>query len=160
MKEFQRFEIFWLRKEILENDCPLKFVHFVSLYEEVVVMWNWSPAVSSQMTGKWYLLNVASKCSYLMTHGTAVEPTVMTLTFSPDSDKTLLVSTKTRRQVQQATVHYECSSQRVSSVPCFISRWSKSAVYHSHLPGVNGCMWIPLEEREEETQQLWNFRLT
>ncbi|KAM9839681.1 complement component C8 gamma chain [Aulostomus maculatus] len=53
-----------------------------------------------QMTGTWYLLNTASKCSYLMNHGTKVEPTVMTLTFSPESDETLLVSTKTRHNHQ------------------------------------------------------------
>ncbi|XP_061878006.1 complement component C8 gamma chain [Entelurus aequoreus] len=53
-----------------------------------------------QMTGTWYLLNTASKCSYLMDHGTKVEPTVMTLTFSPTSAQTLLVSTKTRHNHQ------------------------------------------------------------
>lgn len=42
-----------------------------------------------QMLGTWYLLNTASKCSYLIQHGTKVEPTVMTLTRSPDSDSTL-----------------------------------------------------------------------
>ncbi|KAM8823776.1 complement component C8 gamma chain [Spinachia spinachia] len=51
-----------------------------------------------QMTGKWYLLNTASKCSYLMNHGTRVEPTVMKLTHS--SDQTLSVSTKTRHNNQ------------------------------------------------------------
>ncbi|XP_029005306.1 complement component C8 gamma chain [Betta splendens] len=53
-----------------------------------------------KMTGKWYLLNTASKCSYLMTHGTAVEPTVITLTYSPSATDTLSVSTKTRRDHQ------------------------------------------------------------
>ncbi|KAK5850194.1 hypothetical protein PBY51_014463 [Eleginops maclovinus] len=53
-----------------------------------------------QMTGTWYLLNMASKCSYLINHGTKVEPTVMTLTRSPDSDQTLSVSTKTRHNHQ------------------------------------------------------------
>lgn len=48
-----------------------------------------------QMTGKWYLLNTASKCSYLMKHGSKVEPTVMTLT--GPSDQILSVSTKTRQ---------------------------------------------------------------
>ncbi|KAA8580865.1 hypothetical protein FQN60_013823 [Etheostoma spectabile] len=51
-----------------------------------------------QMAGTWYLLNTASKCSYLMTHGTKVEPTVMTLTHS--SAQTLSVSTKTRHNHQ------------------------------------------------------------
>ncbi|KAL6097968.1 c8g [Pungitius sinensis] len=51
-----------------------------------------------QMTGKWYLLNTASKCTYLMNHGTRVEPTVMMLTHSPD--RTLSVSTKTRHSNQ------------------------------------------------------------
>ncbi|XP_035508925.1 complement component C8 gamma chain [Morone saxatilis] len=51
-----------------------------------------------QMTGTWYLLNTASKCSYLIKHGTQVEPTVMTLTNSPD--QTLSVSTKTRHNHQ------------------------------------------------------------
>ncbi|XP_078137017.1 complement component C8 gamma chain isoform X2 [Sander vitreus] len=50
------------------------------------------------MAGTWYLLNTASKCSYLMTHGTKVEPTVMILTHS--SDTTLSVSTKTRHDHQ------------------------------------------------------------
>ncbi|XP_068160536.1 complement component C8 gamma chain [Antennarius striatus] len=49
-----------------------------------------------RMTGTWYLLNTASKCSYLINHGTKVEPTVMTLTHSSASDQTLSVSTKTR----------------------------------------------------------------
>uniref|UniRef100_A0A3B5LKX7 Complement component 8, gamma polypeptide n=1 Tax=Xiphophorus couchianus TaxID=32473 RepID=A0A3B5LKX7_9TELE len=51
-----------------------------------------------QITGKWYLLNTASKCSYLIKHGTKVEPTVMTLT--GPSDQTLSVSTKTRHNHQ------------------------------------------------------------
>ncbi|KAK9527862.1 hypothetical protein VZT92_014387 [Zoarces viviparus] len=51
-----------------------------------------------QMTGTWFLLITASKCSYLINHGTQVEPTVMTLTHS--SDQTLSVSTKTRRNHQ------------------------------------------------------------
>lgn len=50
-----------------------------------------------QMTGTWYLLNTASKCSYLINHGTKVEPTVMSLSRSSDSDQTLSVSTKTRQ---------------------------------------------------------------
>ncbi|XP_039983511.1 complement component C8 gamma chain isoform X3 [Xiphias gladius] len=49
-----------------------------------------------QMTGTWHLLNTASKCSYLINHGTKVEPTVMTLTRSSASDQTLSVSSKTR----------------------------------------------------------------
>ncbi|XP_068604227.1 complement component C8 gamma chain [Brachionichthys hirsutus] len=49
-----------------------------------------------RMTGTWYLLNTASKCAYLMNHGTKVEPTVMTLTHHSASDQTLSVSTKTR----------------------------------------------------------------
>ncbi|XP_029978953.1 complement component C8 gamma chain [Sphaeramia orbicularis] len=49
-----------------------------------------------QMTGRWYLLNTASKCSYLIKHGTKVEPTVMTLTLPSSSNQTLSVSTKTR----------------------------------------------------------------
>ncbi|XP_074478231.1 complement component C8 gamma chain [Sebastes fasciatus] len=53
-----------------------------------------------QMTGTWYLLNTASKCSYLINHGTKVEPTVMTLTRSTASDQTLSVSTKTRHNHQ------------------------------------------------------------
>ncbi|KAM9826952.1 complement component C8 gamma chain [Neosynchiropus ocellatus] len=50
-----------------------------------------------QMTGTWYLLNVASKCLHLINHGTKVEPTVMTLTLQ---DQTMLVSTKTRHNHQ------------------------------------------------------------
>ncbi|KAM9337220.1 complement component C8 gamma chain [Symphorus nematophorus] len=53
-----------------------------------------------RMTGTWYLLNTASKCSYLINHGSAVEPTVMTITRSPDSDQTLSISTKTRHNHQ------------------------------------------------------------
>ncbi|XP_057680849.1 complement component C8 gamma chain [Corythoichthys intestinalis] len=53
-----------------------------------------------QMTGTWYLLNMASKCSYLINHGTKVEPTLMTLTMSPTSDQSLLVNTKTRHNHQ------------------------------------------------------------
>ncbi|XP_054478948.1 complement component C8 gamma chain [Anoplopoma fimbria] len=61
-----------------------------------------SPAAQNiniqQMAGTWYLLNTASKCSYLMNHGTKVEPTVMTLSLS--TDQTLSVSTKTRHSHQ------------------------------------------------------------
>ncbi|XP_077364894.1 complement component C8 gamma chain [Festucalex cinctus] len=53
-----------------------------------------------QMTGTWYLLNTASKCSFLINHGTKVEPTVMTLTLPTTSDQSLLVSTKTRHNYQ------------------------------------------------------------
>nr|XP_015810854.2 complement component C8 gamma chain [Nothobranchius furzeri] len=53
-----------------------------------------------RMTGTWYLLNAASKCSYLITRGTSVEPTVITLTGPSDSDQTLSVSTKTRHNHQ------------------------------------------------------------
>ncbi|XP_041670450.1 complement component C8 gamma chain [Cheilinus undulatus] len=53
-----------------------------------------------RMTGRWYLLNTASKCSYLINHGTRVEPTVMTLTLSSSSDPTMSVSTKTRHNHQ------------------------------------------------------------
>lgn len=53
-----------------------------------------------RMTGKWYLLNTASKCVHLINHGTKVEPTVMTLTRSSSSDQTLSVSTKTRHNHQ------------------------------------------------------------
>nr|AIN76758.1 complement component 8 gamma subunit [Oplegnathus fasciatus] len=53
-----------------------------------------------RMTGIWYLLNTASKCSYLINHGTQVEPTVMNLTRSSASDQTLSVSTKTRHNHQ------------------------------------------------------------
>lgn len=49
-----------------------------------------------QMTGRWYLLNTASKCSYLINHGTKVEPTVMTLTLPSSSSQALSVSTRTR----------------------------------------------------------------
>ncbi|TNN34147.1 Complement component C8 gamma chain [Liparis tanakae] len=54
--------------------------------------------LSLLMTGTWYLLNTASKCSHLMNHGMKVEPTVVTLTLSPE--QTLSVSTKTRRNHQ------------------------------------------------------------
>uniref|UniRef100_A0A672GT86 Complement component 8, gamma polypeptide n=1 Tax=Salarias fasciatus TaxID=181472 RepID=A0A672GT86_SALFA len=53
-----------------------------------------------RMTGTWYLLITASKCSFLINHGTKVEPTVMTLTFSSESDQKLSVSTKTRHNHQ------------------------------------------------------------
>ncbi|CAF97962.1 unnamed protein product [Tetraodon nigroviridis] len=51
-----------------------------------------------RMMGTWFLLITASKCSYLINHGTKVEPTVMTLARS--SDHTLSVSTKTRHNHQ------------------------------------------------------------
>uniref|UniRef100_A0A3B4TG85 Complement component 8, gamma polypeptide n=1 Tax=Seriola dumerili TaxID=41447 RepID=A0A3B4TG85_SERDU len=50
----------------------------------------------NRMTGVWYLLNVASKCSYLMNHGTRAEPTHIEITCPLACDKTLFVSTKTR----------------------------------------------------------------
>ncbi|KAE8279970.1 Complement component C8 gamma chain Precursor [Larimichthys crocea] len=53
-----------------------------------------------RMTGIWYLLNTASKCSYLINHGTKVEPTVMNLTRPADSSQTLSVSIKTRHNHQ------------------------------------------------------------
>lgn len=53
-----------------------------------------------RMTGTWYLLNTASKCSHLIHHGTKVEPTVMTLTRPSASDQTLSVSIKTRHNHQ------------------------------------------------------------
>lgn len=53
-----------------------------------------------QMMGTWYLLITASKCPYLIKHGTKVEPTVMTLTASSTSDSTISVSTKTRHNHQ------------------------------------------------------------
>ncbi|XP_013863898.1 complement component C8 gamma chain [Austrofundulus limnaeus] len=53
-----------------------------------------------QMMGTWFLLNTASKCSYLIKHGTSVEPTVMMLTRHEASDQTLSVSTKTRQNHQ------------------------------------------------------------
>ncbi|KAF7668130.1 hypothetical protein LDENG_00031110 [Lucifuga dentata] len=53
-----------------------------------------------QMGGTWFLLNSASKCSFLIQHGTKVEPTVITLTPSSPSDQTLSVSTKTRHNHQ------------------------------------------------------------
>ncbi|CAN9506161.1 unnamed protein product [Ophioblennius macclurei] len=65
-----------------------------------------------RMTGIWYLLNTASKCSYLIKHGTKVEPTVMNLTFSSVSDQTLSVSTKTRHNHQcwEILQHYDLTS--------------------------------------------------
>ncbi|KAK2859367.1 hypothetical protein Q5P01_003987 [Channa striata] len=53
-----------------------------------------------QMTGRWYLLNSASKCTYLINHGTKVEPTVINLTYSITSNQTVSVSTKTRHNHQ------------------------------------------------------------
>ncbi|KAM3593464.1 uncharacterized protein V6R79_013458 [Siganus canaliculatus] len=53
-----------------------------------------------RITGTWYLLNTASKCSYLINHGSKAEPTVITLTHSSNSDQTLSVSTKTRHDHQ------------------------------------------------------------
>uniref|UniRef100_A0A3Q0QU56 Complement component 8, gamma polypeptide n=1 Tax=Amphilophus citrinellus TaxID=61819 RepID=A0A3Q0QU56_AMPCI len=53
-----------------------------------------------RMLGRWYLLNSASKCSYLINHGTKVEPTVMTITRTPTSNEMLSVSTKTRHNHQ------------------------------------------------------------
>ncbi|CAI5673433.1 complement component C8 gamma chain [Oreochromis niloticus] len=53
-----------------------------------------------RMLGTWYLLNTASKCSYLINHGTKVEPTVITITRTATSNETLSVSTKTRHNHQ------------------------------------------------------------
>ncbi|XP_074549606.1 complement component C8 gamma chain [Halichoeres trimaculatus] len=64
-----------------------------------------------RMTGRWYLLNTASKCSFLMNHGTKVEATVMTLTAA---DQQLSVSTKTRH-------NHQC--------------WEILQVYHLSTPG-------------------------
>ncbi|XP_076014235.1 complement component C8 gamma chain [Genypterus blacodes] len=49
-----------------------------------------------QMGGTWFLLNSASKCSYLMKHGTKVEPTVISLTPPSGPVQTVAISTKTR----------------------------------------------------------------
>uniref|UniRef100_A0A667X9D1 Complement component 8, gamma polypeptide n=1 Tax=Myripristis murdjan TaxID=586833 RepID=A0A667X9D1_9TELE len=53
-----------------------------------------------QMGGTWYLLTSASKCSYLMKHGTKVEPTVMILSTPSTPNGPLSVSTKTRHNHQ------------------------------------------------------------
>lgn len=55
-----------------------------------------------QMTGTWFLLNTASKCSFLIRHGSKVEPTLIRLTYSAASNRTLSVSTKTRQYVKFA----------------------------------------------------------
>ncbi|XP_073344815.1 complement component C8 gamma chain [Pagrus major] len=70
-----------------------------------------------RMTGVWYLLNTASKCSYLINHGTSVEPTVMNLTRSLDSDQILSVSTKTRHNHQCweiLQVYHKSTSSRLT----------------------------------------------
>ncbi|XP_072234184.1 complement component C8 gamma chain [Leuresthes tenuis] len=51
-----------------------------------------------QMTGKWYLINTASKCPLMIKRATNMEPTVLTLTSL--SDQALSVSTKTRHNHQ------------------------------------------------------------
>ncbi|XP_046879544.1 complement component C8 gamma chain [Hypomesus transpacificus] len=53
-----------------------------------------------QMAGTWYLSSVASKCSYLMTHGSSVEAVVLTLTPPSKPKQPLSVSTMTRHNHQ------------------------------------------------------------
>lgn len=51
----------------------------------------------NQMLGKWYLLNVASKCSYLMTPGNKLEATTITLDLTTSgTEQKLSVITTTR----------------------------------------------------------------
>ncbi|XP_041824985.1 complement component C8 gamma chain [Melanotaenia boesemani] len=51
----------------------------------------------NQMTGTWYLLNTATKCSALLKHGYKIEPTVLILSLSGEK---LSVITKTRQNHQ------------------------------------------------------------
>ncbi|KAM9332611.1 complement component C8 gamma chain [Pholidichthys leucotaenia] len=80
----------------------IRFLHtalsFVLCCQELLTLLTW--VTSKPMTGKWYLLYTASKCSYLINRGTSVEPTVMTLSISPESNQMLSVSTKTRHNHQ------------------------------------------------------------
>lgn len=60
----------------------------------------------NQMLGKWYLLNVASKCSYLMTPGNKLEATTMTLDLTTsETEQKLSVITTTRFNHQCWEIH-------------------------------------------------------
>uniref|UniRef100_A0AAV2L703 Lipocalin/cytosolic fatty-acid binding domain-containing protein n=1 Tax=Knipowitschia caucasica TaxID=637954 RepID=A0AAV2L703_KNICA len=59
-----------------------------------------------QMMGKWYLLNLASKCSHLMKHGHNTEATTMTLGMTTYGDaQKLSVKTTTRQNHQCWEIH-------------------------------------------------------
>ncbi|KAJ0059666.1 hypothetical protein NL108_009177 [Boleophthalmus pectinirostris] len=58
------------------------------------------------MLGKWYLLNMASKCSHLMTHGHNAEATTMTLDLTTfGKEQKLSVKTTTRHNHQCWEIH-------------------------------------------------------
>ncbi|TSL10160.1 Methionine-R-sulfoxide reductase B2, mitochondrial [Bagarius yarrelli] len=54
----------------------------------------------NQMSGKWYLLSVASRCKYLLEHGFKVEGTIMTLTAPVSPKEPVTVSTLTKLNYQ------------------------------------------------------------
>lgn len=110
------------------------------------------------MLGTWYLLNTASKCSYLVNHGTKVEPTVITIARTATSNETLSVSTKTRQWVQLhmwlillcvlcfLSIFLAAEGANVLN-PSFHSYW-----YYS-LPCVQ-CYLCIFKNRKDEVEQL------
>ncbi|XP_027029697.2 complement component C8 gamma chain [Tachysurus fulvidraco] len=65
--------------------------------EEIAAVRNFDV---NQMSGKWYLLSVASRCKYLLEHGFKVEGTIITLTAPVSSNEPLKVSTFTKLNYQ------------------------------------------------------------
>ncbi|KAK3515881.1 hypothetical protein QTP70_034736 [Hemibagrus guttatus] len=61
--------------------------------EEIVSVQNFD---INQVSGKWYLLSVASRCKYLLEHGYKVEGTIMTLTAPVSPKDPIKVSTFTK----------------------------------------------------------------
>ncbi|KAK7879420.1 hypothetical protein WMY93_030756 [Mugilogobius chulae] len=69
----------------------------------------------NQMLGKWYLLNIASKCTHLMTHGHAAEATTMTLDLiTLEKEQKLSVKTTTRHNHQCWEIHQAYDFTKVS----------------------------------------------
>ncbi|KAK1806779.1 hypothetical protein P4O66_004806 [Electrophorus voltai] len=65
-----------------------------------------------QMSGKWFLLSVASRCNYLLDNHYKVESTTMTLTVPDSPDSPVAVSTfrKHNYQCWEIRQHYERAS--------------------------------------------------
>ncbi|KAK3541060.1 hypothetical protein QTP86_012333 [Hemibagrus guttatus] len=74
--------------------------------EEIVSVQNFD---INQVSGKWYLLSVASRCKYLLEHGYKVEGTIMTLTAPVSPKDPIKVSTFTKLNFQcwEIKQHYE-----------------------------------------------------
>ncbi|XP_033841956.1 complement component C8 gamma chain [Periophthalmus magnuspinnatus] len=67
----------------------------------------------NQMLGKWYLLNMASKCSHLLTHGHNAEATTVTLdltTFGKEQKLSVKTTTRHNHQCWEIHQHYDFTS--------------------------------------------------